>query len=229
MSDHDPVITIDGPSGTGKGTVGLLLAHKLGWHILDSGAFYRAFAHIAHEKQILPDQIDQLQLVGDQLDVRFEVKTDEIRIWVEGRDITAAIRSEEGGRFASIYAAIPEVRQALLARQRETRRPPGLVADGRDLGSVVFPDAVLKIFLTATPKVRAERRYKQLKEKGIDANLPELVAELEARDKRDCERSTAPLQAAPDAIVLDTTAMTIEQVVDQVMQLASERFGSGAV
>ncbi|MEO1865821.1 MAG: (d)CMP kinase, partial [Pseudomonadota bacterium] len=99
MSDHDPVITIDGPSGTGKGTVGLLLAHKLGWHILDSGAFYRAFAHIAHEKQILPDQIDQLQLVGDQLDVRFEVKTDEIRIWVEGRDITGAIRSEEGGRF----------------------------------------------------------------------------------------------------------------------------------
>ena len=122
MSDHDPVITIDGPSGTGKGTVGLLLAHKLGWHILDSGAFYRAFAHIAHEKQILPGQIDQLRLVGDQLDVRFEVKTDEIRIWVEGRDITAAIRSEEGGRFASIYAAIPEVRQALLARQRETRR-----------------------------------------------------------------------------------------------------------
>ena len=206
MSDPDPnpVITIDGPSGTGKGTVGLLLAHKLGWHILDSGAFYRAFAHIAHEKQILPGQIDQLQLVGDQLDVRFEVKTNEIRIWVEGRDITAAIRSEEGGRFASIYAAIPEVRQALLARQRETRRAPGLVADGRDLGSVVFPDAVLKIFLTATPKVRAERRYKQLKDKGFDVNLSRLEKEIAARDYQDTHRTISPLMPASDAVEIDT-------------------------
>ncbi|MDG1193356.1 MAG: (d)CMP kinase, partial [Arenicellales bacterium] len=213
MSDHDPVITIDGPSGTGKGTVGLLLAHKLGWHILDSGAFYRAFAHIAHEKQILPGQIDQLQLVGDQLDVRFEVKTDEIRIWVGGRDITGAIRSEEGGRFASIYAAIPEVRQALLARQRETRRPPGLVADGRDLGSVVFPDAVLKIFLTATPKVRAERRYKQLKDKGFDVNLPRLEKEIAARDYQDTHRTISPLMPARDAVEIDTSEITREQVL----------------
>ena len=217
MSDHDPVITIDGPSGTGKGTVGLLLAHKLGWHILDSGAFYRAFAHIAHEKQILPDQIDQLQLVGDQLDVRFEVKTDEIRIWVEGRDITGAIRSEEGGRFASIYAAIPEVRQALLARQRETRRPPGLVADGRDLGSVVFPDAVLKIFLTATPKVRAERRYKQLKDKGFDVNLPRLEKEIAARDYQDTHRTISPLMPASDAVEIDTSEITREQVLDEIV------------
>ena len=223
MSDHDPVITIDGPSGTGKGTVGLLLAHKLGWHILDSGAFYRAFAHIAHEKQILPDQIDQLQLVGDQLDVRFEVKTDEIRIWVEGRDITAAIRSEEGGRFASIYAAIPEVRQALLARQRETRRPPGLVADGRDLGSVVFPDAVLKIFLTATPKVRAERRYKQLKDKGFDVNLPRLEKEIAARDYQDTHRTISPLMPASDAVVIDTSEITREQVLDEIVTLLGAR------
>ena len=223
MSDHNPVITIDGPSGTGKGTVGLLLAHKLGWHILDSGAFYRAFAHIAHEKQILPGQIDQLQLVGDQLDVRFEVKTDEIRIWVEGRDITAAIRSEEGGRFASIYAAIPEVRQALLARQRETRRAPGLVADGRDLGSVVFPDAVLKIFLTATPKVRAERRYKQLKDKGFDVNLPRLEKEIAARDYQDTHRTISPLMPASDAVEIDTSGITREQVLDEIVDLLDAR------
>ena len=223
MSDHDPVITIDGPSGTGKGTVGLLLAHKLGWHILDSGAFYRAFAHIAHEKQILPGQIDQLQLVGDQLDVRFEVKTDEIRIWVGGRDITGAIRSEEGGRFASIYAAIPEVRQALLARQRETRRPPGLVADGRDLGSVVFPDAVLKIFLTATPKVRAERRYKQLKDKGFDVNLPRLEKEIAARDYQDTHRTISPLMPASDAVEIDTSEITREQVLDEIVTLLGAR------
>lgn len=223
MSDHDPVITIDGPSGTGKGTVGLLLAHKLGWHILDSGAFYRAFAHIAHEKQILPDQIDQLQLVGDQLDVRFEVKTDEIRVWVDGRDITGAIRSEEGGRFASIYAAIPEVRQALLARQRETRRPPGLVADGRDLGSVVFPDAVLKIFLTATPKVRAERRYKQLKDKGFDVNLPRLEKEIAARDYQDTHRTISPLMPASDAVEIDTSEITREQVLDEIVTLLGAR------
>ena len=223
MSDHDPVITIDGPSGTGKGTVGLLLAHKLGWHILDSGAFYRAFAHIAHEKQILPGQIDQLQLVGDQLDVRFEVKTNEIRIWVEGRDITAAIRSEEGGRFASIYAAIPEVRQALLARQRETRRAPGLVADGRDLGSVVFPDAVLKIFLTATPKVRAERRYKQLKDKGFDVNLSRLEKEIAARDYQDTHRTISPLMPASDAVEIDTSKITREQVLDEIVTLLGAR------
>ena len=223
MSDHDPVITIDGPSGTGKGTVGLLLAHKLGWHILDSGAFYRAFAHIAHEKQILPGQIDQLQLVGDQLDVRFEVKTDEIRIWVEGRDITGAIRSEEGGRFASIYAAIPEVRQALLARQRETRRAPGLVADGRDLGSVVFPDAVLKIFLTATPKIRAERRYKQLKDKGFDVNLSRLENEIAARDYQDTHRTISPLMPASDAVEIDTSEITREQVLDEILNLLRAR------
>ena len=223
MSDHDPVITIDGPSGTGKGTVGLLLAHKLGWHILDSGAFYRAFAHIAHEKQILPGQIDQLQLVGDQLDVRFEVKTNEIRIWVEGRDITAAIRSEEGGRFASIYAAIPEVRQALLARQREARRTPGLVADGRDLGSVVFPDAVLKIFLTATPKVRAERRYKQLKDKGFDVNLSRLEKEIAARDYQDTHRTISPLMPASDAVEIDTSGITREQVLDEIVDLLGTR------
>jgi len=223
MSDHDPVITIDGPSGTGKGTVGLLLAHKLGWHILDSGAFYRAFAHIAHEKQILPGQIDQLQRVGDQLDVQFEVKTDEIRIWVGGRDITGAIRSEEGGRFASIYAAIPEVRQALLARQRETRRPPGLVADGRDLGSVVFPDAVLKIFLTATPKVRAERRYKQLKDKGFDVNLPRLEKEIAARDYQDTHRTISPLMPASDAVEIDTSEITREQVLDEIVTLLGAR------
>lgn len=223
MSDHVPVITIDGPSGTGKGTVGLLLAHKLGWHILDSGAFYRAFAHIAHQRHILPEQIDQLRRVGDQLDVRFKVRADEIRIWVEGRDITAAIRSEEGGRLASIYAAIPEVRQALLARQRDTRRAPGLVADGRDLGSVVFPDAVLKIFLTATPKIRAERRYKQLKDKGFDVNLSRLENEIAARDYQDTHRTISPLMPASDAVEIDTSEITREQVLDEIVSLLRAR------
>ena len=223
MSDHVPVITIDGPSGTGKGTVGLLLAHKLGWHILDSGAFYRAFAHIAHQRHIIPEQIDQLRRVGDQLDVRFKVRADEIRIWVEGRDITAAIRSEEGGRLASIYAAIPEVRQALLARQRDTRRAPGLVADGRDLGSVVFPDAVLKIFLTATPKIRAERRYKQLKDKGFDVNLSRLENEIAARDYQDTHRTISPLMPASDAVEIDTSEITREQVLDEIVSLLRAR------
>jgi len=223
MSDHVPVITIDGPSGTGKGTVGLLLAHKLGWHILDSGAFYRAFAHIAHQRHIIPEQIDQLRRVGDQLDVRFKVRADEIRIWVEGRDITAAIRSEEGGRLASIYAAIPEVRQALLARQRDTRRAPGLVADGRDLGSVVFPDAVLKIFLTATPKIRAERRYKQLKDKGFDVNLSRLENEIAARDYQDTHRTISPLIPASDAVEIDTSEITREQVLDEIVSLLRAR------
>ncbi len=223
MSDHVPVITIDGPSGTGKGTVGLLLAHKLGWHILDSGAFYRAFAHIAHQRHILPEQIDQLRRVGDQLDVRFKVRADEIRIWAEGRDITAAIRSEEGGRLASIYAAIPEVRQALLARQRDTRRAPGLVADGRDLGSVVFPDAVLKIFLTATPKIRAERRYKQLKDKGFDVNLSRLENEIAARDYQDTHRTISPLMPASDAVEIDTSEITREQVLDEIVSLLRAR------
>lgn len=223
MSDHVPVITIDGPSGTGKGTVGLLLAHKLGWHILDSGAFYRAFAHIAHQRHILPEQIDQLRRVGDQLDVRFKVRADEIRIWAEGRDITAAIRSEEGGRLASIYAAIPEVRQALLARQRDTRRAPGLVADGRDLGSVVFPDAVLKIFLTATPKIRAERRYKQLKDKGFDVNLSRLENEIAARDYQDTHRTISPLIPASDAVEIDTSEITREQVLDEIVSLLRAR------
>jgi len=223
MSDHVPVITIDGPSGTGKGTVGLLLAHKLGWHILDSGAFYRAFAHIAHQRHILPEQIDQLRRVGDQLDVRFKVTADEIRIWAEGRDITAAIRSEEGGRLASIYAAIPEVRQALLARQRDTRRAPGLVADGRDLGSVVFPDAVLKIFLTATPKIRAERRYKQLKDKGFDVNLSRLENEIAARDYQDTHRTISPLIPASDAVEIDTSEITREQVLDEIVTLLGAR------
>ncbi len=223
MSDHVPVITIDGPSGTGKGTVGLLLAHKLGWHILDSGAFYRAFAHIAHQRHIIPEQIDQLRRVGDQLDVRFKVRADEIRIWAEGRDITAAIRSEEGGRLASIYAAIPEVRQALLARQRDTRRAPGLVADGRDLGSVVFPDAVLKIFLTATPKIRAERRYKQLKDKGFDVNLSRLENEIAARDYQDTHRTISPLIPASDAVEIDTSEITREQVLDEIVSLLRAR------
>jgi cytidylate kinase len=227
MNAAIPVITLDGPGGSGKGTVCLRLASKLGWHILDSGSLYRLTALESLRAGVESEA--QLIEISEKLDVDYVPEGDRLKILLRGGDVSDAIRVEAVGSRASEIAAIAGVRQALLARQRAFARPPGLLADGRDMGTVVFPDAQLKIFLTASPEERAKRRYKQLKEKGIDANLPELVAELEARDKRDCERETAPLQAADDAILLDTTALSIEQVVDQVMQMASQRFGSSVV
>ncbi|UCB54387.1 MAG: (d)CMP kinase [Thiotrichales bacterium] len=224
MSASVPVITLDGPGGAGKGTVCLLLANKLGWHMLDSGSLYRLTALEALRKDVRKEP--QLIEIAKKMDIEYVPVKGQLQVLLDGREVTDAIRAEAVGSRASEIAAIAGVRQALLERQRAFAVAPGLLADGRDMGTVVFPQAQLKIFLTASPEERAKRRYKQLKEKGIDANLPELVAELKARDKRDCERSAAPLKAAADAILLDTTEMSIEQVVEQVMQLASQRFGS---
>lgn len=213
-----PVITIDGASGTGKGVVAHEVASRLGWHVLDSGVLYRVLALSARQHAIslsdeagLADQAMQLDLVCLPEKILFE-----------NREVTDEIRTETLGGEASIVGALPRVRQALLARQRAFRLPPGLVTDGRDMGTVVFPDAMLKIFLTATPGVRARRRYKQLKEKGIDVNLPSLVHELLTRDRRDQERAVAPLQPASDALCIDTDALSISEVVNRILGAAGQ-------
>ena len=224
MNEPVPVITLDGPGGSGKGTVCLLLAKRLGWHILDSGSLYRLTALLALRGKVV--DVQQVIEIAEKLDVEYVPHDEGLRIMLQGEDVSEAIRAELVGSRASEIAAEPGVRQALLQRQRAFAQMPGLLADGRDMGTVVFPNALLKIFLTASPAERAKRRYKQLKEKGIDANLPNLVVELEARDKRDSERSAAPLRAADDAVLLDTTELSIDEVVDQVMSMATRRFGS---
>jgi len=227
MSTAVPVITLDGPGGAGKGTVCLLLAQKLGWHILDSGSLYRLTALQALRKNTVDES--QLIEIAKNLDIEYVPDGLRLKVMLCGEEVTDSIRTEQVGCRASEIAAIAGVRRALLDRQRAFAVPPGLLADGRDMGTVVFPNAQLKIFLTASFEERANRRYKQLKEKGIDANLPELVSELKARDKRDSERSTAPLKAADDAILLDTTEMSIDEVVNQVLHMASQRFGINVV
>ena len=219
-----PVITIDGPSGSGKGTVSRHVAIRLDWHFLDSGALYRLVALAARHHAIsLEDEIT-LKTLAAHLDVEFEAAGGgiESRIVLEGEEVTDAIRTEECGRDASVVAALPAVRQALLERQRAFREPPGLVADGRDMGTVVFPQARLKVFLTASRAERAQRRYKQLNEKGIDANLQRILGELATRDARDSERSISPLRSADDAVIIDTTAIAIDDVVAQVLALWQE-------
>ncbi len=208
-----PVIAIDGPSASGKGTVAQRVARVLGFHFLDSGAMYRLLGLAAARRGIALDAESQLAHLAAQIKIRFEGET----IWLDGAKVGDALRSEEAGAAASKVAALPLVRAALLERQRAFRRAPGLVADGRDMGSVVFPDAALKIFLTASAEARAERRYKQLKEKGMSANIAALLQDIRARDERDSQRSASPLQQAPDASLLDTTALNIEQAVAEVL------------
>ena len=218
-----PTITIDGPSGTGKGTLAKRLTQRLGWHLLDSGALYRVVAYVAQGDSVALDCATDLAAIAASLRLEFHVKGDDIQIRLDGLDVTRDIRSETAGSAASIVAAVPAVRVALLARQREFLRLPGLVADGRDMGTVVFAQAELKIFLTADASVRAERRYKQLKQKGIDVNLARLSEDIAARDRRDEQREVSPLQPASDAKILDTTALDIDAVEESVFALAQER------
>lgn len=218
-----PVITVDGPSGTGKGTLCLQLAAQLGWHFLDSGVLYRLVGFLASKRGLALDDAAGITPLAAGLPVEFRPRADELEILLEGEDVTEAVRNELIGDAASRVAAIPAVRDALLARQRAMRAAPGLVADGRDMGTVVFPDAPLKIFLTASAETRAERRYKQLKGKGNDVSLPALLEDIRARDERDATRAVAPLVPAPDAEILDTTLLGIAEVKDRVMHLVRER------
>lgn len=219
MNSPAPVITIDGPSGSGKGTVAGRLANDLKWRLLDSGALYRLLAFAAANHGVALDNEPLLSKLAAHLDVQFVGATNgkAASIILEGDDVTHAIRSEQVAAGASTVAALPAVRAALLERQRAFREFPGLVADGRDMGTVVFPDAPLKIFLTASAEERARRRYLQLKAKGDDVSLPRLLEEIRARDERDTQRAIAPLKPAADAIQLDSTELSIEQVLERIM------------
>jgi cytidylate kinase len=217
-------MTIDGPSGSGKGTVSRAAARALGWGLLDSGALYRLVALAGRKQDLGLDDGPGLARLAAQLDLKFgsDSAGDEV-VWLDGKDVTSAIRTEEAGNDASKVAALPQVRAALLERQRRFAVPPGLVADGRDMGTVVFPEAEVKIFLTASAAERAARRYKQLKEKGVAATLAALSLEIAERDKRDMQRAASPLVASTDAVVLDTTGMSVEAVVDRILEVARGR------
>ena len=217
MRTEAPVIAIDGPSASGKGTIARRVAQVLGFHYLESGALYRLIALVSLTKGISEEKA--LAEIASTMDVAFR----NLNIILEKQDVTEAVRTEECSNRASEVAKLPSVRTALLRRQRAFRQPPGLVADGRDMGTVVFPDAALKVFLTASPKVRAERRYKQLIEKGISANLRALSRDLAERDARDANRPVAPLVPAPDSQVLDSSALSIEAVVERIVAWCRER------
>lgn len=214
--DLAPVITIDGPSGSGKGTISKLLAQKLGFHFLDSGALYRLTALAADHHNVDMSNEKALEVLAGHLDVQFDTTGDQTKIVLEGEDVTRAIRVEGVSMNASRVAAYPGVRQALLARQRAFQQTPGLVADGRDMGTTVFPHALVKIFLTASAEERASRRYKQLLEKGESVSLRALLEDIQARDDRDINRSSSPLKPADDALVLDSTQLSIPEVLETV-------------
>ena len=224
MSSTAPVITLDGPGGSGKGTLAALVARQLGWTLLDSGALYRLLAFAARNHGVDSTNEESLKLLAAHLDVQFLAGHEHgQRIILEGEDVTDVIRTEEVGAGASQVATLPAVRDALLQRQQAFREAPGLVADGRDMGTVVFPDAELKIFLTAGAEERAQRRYLQLKQKGENVSLPALLEEIRERDARDSQRSVAPLKPADDAVELDSTHLSIQQVLERILTLAAER------
>jgi len=219
-SQNIPIITIDGPSGSGKGTIAASLAKKLGYHLLDSGALYRLVGLAAVKRGISLADEAALRPVAETLDIEFKPSRDPSRtldILLEGKDVTDELRLETSGEYASQVASKPGVRQALLKRQRAMLKAPGLVADGRDMGTVVFPEAKIKVFLTASAEERAQRRYKQLIHKGESVNLRALLAEIQARDERDSNRSVAPLKAAEGALVLDSTSLTIDEVLNAIL------------
>jgi cytidylate kinase len=219
-----PTITIDGPSGSGKGTVARRVADRLGWHLLDSGALYRLVAYAGRQLELAPHDEAAHADVARRLDVTFRCDPSGAeQIWLRGRQVSDEIRTEQVGEGASRVAAMPCVRAALVDRQRAFAEPPGLVADGRDMGTVIFPGADLKIFLTADAEERARRRYKQLKDKGLGANLAALSLQIAERDRRDASRSIAPLRPADDAVIVDSTSMGVDAVVARVLELAAGR------
>lgn len=222
-SNYIPVITVDGPSGSGKGTLSQQIAKKLGWHLLDSGAMYRILAFGAKQYKLELDDVNSLQGLANKLDVVFkENEGNSPLVIFEGHDVTQEVRTEECGSRASKIAQIPEVRKALLERQRSFRIPPGLVADGRDMGTVVFPDAPLKLFLEASPETRAKRRWSELQQRGIDVSLDNLFSEIESRDIRDKQRKASPLVAAKDAVIIDTTDLSIPEVLAVAIELVEK-------
>jgi len=216
-----PVLTIDGPSGSGKGSITQMVAKQLGWHILDSGALYRLTALAAERAGVALDDAKSLAEIARGLDIEFLASAagEPVKVLLSGEDVSQALRLESTGNNASKVAVLTEVREALLQRQKDFRQAPGLVADGRDMGTVVFPDAPYKVFLTASAQARAERRYTQLKLQGEDVRIATLLREIEQRDARDMGRKAAPLKAADDAVTIDTTAFSIDQVLEKVLSL----------
>ena len=226
MTDHAPVIAIDGPVGSGKGTIARQVADALGWHLLDSGALYRLLALAARKQGVPLDDAPALAAMAGELDIRFgSDATGEEQIWLAGEDVTRMIRTEECGAGASAVAALPPVREALLGLQRDFRRAPGLVADGRDMGTAVFPDAGLKVFLDASPDIRAKRRFRQLEEKGQSVDYDELLQNIRERDQRDRTRAASPLIPAEDAVYLDSSDLSIDEVLERVLALAAGTSG----
>lgn len=217
-----PVLTVDGPGGAGKGTICYMVAKQLGWHLLDSGALYRLTAVAAQKHGVALDNEESVSVLAKHLDVQFVPQDGGlVNTILEGEDVSHDIRTEEVGAMASKVAALPQVRQALLERQRDFAQAPGVVADGRDMGTVVFPDAPFKVFLTASAQARAERRFQQLKAQGEDVRIAHLLKEIEERDARDMGRKAAPLKAADDAVTIDTTAHSIEKVLENVLAIVS--------
>ncbi|MDN3652705.1 (d)CMP kinase [Thalassotalea ponticola] len=223
MSEQIPLITIDGPSGAGKGTVARIVAEQLGWKFLDSGAIYRVLAVATEHHGIDVENEESVVPLAAHLDVEFVVETQQTRILLEGEDVTDNIRTEDVGAVASKVAAYPRVREALLRRQRAFRESPGLIADGRDMGTVVFPDAQVKVFLDASAEERARRRYLQLQEKGEDVSIERLLDDIRQRDERDRNRAVAPLVPAEGALIIDSTEMSVAQVVEKILLFAGDK------